>query len=214
MPVWAAEIVVDERLVRRLLAQFPELEVRSLRRLAEGWDNGVWVVDERYSFRFPRRAVAIPGIERELAVLPRLTPLLPLPLPRPVFGGRPAGDYPWPFFGSELLPGAEAGDAALDDDARLRVALELANFLRALHALELDEPLPLDFNGRADMAKRTALAREELAELERLGLWRAPPRVALLLEEAERLPPPERPVLVHGDLHFRHLLVENGRRAA
>src|SRR5919109_1367582 len=173
MPVWAAEMVVDEGLVRRLLAQFPELAVRSLRRLAEGWDNSVWVVDERYAFRFGRRAVAIPGVEREIAVLPGLAPLLPLPVPRPVFAGSPTEEYPWPFFGSELLPGVEACDANLGDDARLGVGLELARF-------------------------------------ERLGLWRAPPHMLGLLDEAERLPPPELPVLVHGDLHFRHVLVENG----
>jgi aminoglycoside phosphotransferase (APT) family kinase protein len=214
VPVWAAEVVVDEELVRRLLARFPELEVRSLRVLAEGWDNSVWVVDERYAFRFPRRAIAIPGVEREIAVLPRLAPLLPLPVPSPVFVGGPAEDYPWPFFGCELLPGVEAGDAALDDDARLAVALELARFLRTLHSVELDVPLPLDFNRRADMPKRTALAREELGELDRLGLWRAPPRVTRLLDEAERLPPPEPPVLVHGDLHFRHVLVQGSAASA
>jgi hypothetical protein len=126
VPVWAAEVVVDEELVRRLLARFPELDVRSLRMLAEGWDNSIWVVDERYAFRFPRRAIAIPGVEREIAVLPRLAPLLPLPVPRPVFVGGPAEGYPWPFFGCELLPGVEAGDAGLDDDGRLGVALELA----------------------------------------------------------------------------------------
>jgi aminoglycoside phosphotransferase (APT) family kinase protein len=119
-------------------------------------------------------------------------------------------EYPWPFFGCELLPGIEVCDAGLDDSARLDVGVELARFLRTLHALEPDETLPVDFNGRANMAKRAAMARAELAELERLGHRRAPSRVAGLLDEAERLPPPEPPVLVHGDLHFRHLLVEDG----
>jgi aminoglycoside phosphotransferase (APT) family kinase protein len=61
------------------------------------------------------------------------------------------------------------------------------------------------------MARRTALAREELAELERLGIWRAPPWLDRLFDEAQRLPSPAQPVLVHGDLHFRHVLVERGR---
>jgi aminoglycoside phosphotransferase (APT) family kinase protein len=209
MPVWAAEVDVDEQVVRLLLEQFG-LADAGLRKLAEGWDNSVWVVDERYAFRFPRRAVAIPGLEREIAVLPKLAPLLPLPVPGPAFIGKPSDSYPWPFFGAELIPGVEAGVAELCDEERLEPALQLASFLRTLHAVELDEPLPLDPNGRADMPKRAGMAREQLGELERLGLWRAPPELAGFLAETERLPPPETQAVVHGDLHFRHLLVEGG----
>ena len=211
MPVWSAEVELDEGLVRRLIGQFPELPVESLRLLAEGWDNAVWLVDERYAFRFPRRQIAISGVELELELLPKLAPLLPLPVPDPVFRGRPADGYPWPFFGSELLPGRETCDTDLDDDARLEIALQLAGFLRALHTLDFDEPLPLDANARADMTMRVPLAREHIAELERLGLSRVPLRVEHILETAERLPPAELPAVVHGDLHFRHVLVE-GRR--
>jgi aminoglycoside phosphotransferase (APT) family kinase protein len=211
VPVWSAEVELDEALVRRLIGQFPELTVQSLRLLAEGWDNAVWVADERYAFRFPRRRIAIPGVELELELLPKLAPLLPLPVPDPVFRGRPADGYPWPFFGSELLPGRETCDAELDDDARLEIALQLARFLHALHTLDFDEQLPLDANGRADMTVRVPLAREQLAALERLGVWRAPPLVGRLLDTAERLPPAELPAVVHGDLHFRHVLVD-GRR--
>jgi aminoglycoside phosphotransferase (APT) family kinase protein len=213
VPVWQADVEVDERLVRRLLAQFSELGVRSLRRLAEGWDNSVWVVDERFAFRFPRREVAVAGVRRELAVLPALAPLLPLPVPEPLFVGDADAGYPWPFFGCELLPGVEAGDSALDDGARLEVGLALARFLRALHSIELDrgQALPLDANRRADMPRRVAIAREELGKLERLGAWRAPAPLARVLAAAERLPPPQPPVLAHGDLHFRHLLVREGK---
>ncbi len=211
MPIWSAEVVVDEGLARRLLAQFSELTVESLRPLAEGWDNAVWVVNERYAFRFPRRQIAIPGVELELAFLPRLAPLLPLPIPDPIFRGRPADGYPWPFFGSELLPGRETCEAELDDEARLEVALQLASFLRTLHGTEPDELLPADANSRADMTQRVPLTRRDLAELAELGVWRAPAEVERILETAERLPPAELPSVVHGDLHFRHVLVE-GRR--
>jgi aminoglycoside phosphotransferase (APT) family kinase protein len=211
VPVWTPDLAVDEPLVRALLAQFRELAGEPLRRLATGWDNSVWVVAERYAFRIPHREVAIPGVERELAVLPELAPQLPLPVPRPVFVGGPAESYPWPFFGAELLPGEEAGSAELDDGQRRVVALELARFLRALHAVEPDEQLPRDPNGREDMAKRSLLAREELGQLKRLGVWRAPAAAEELLAAAEDLPPPEAPVVAHGDLHFRHLLVDGGR---
>ena len=208
VPVWEAEIVVDEALARQLLAQFPELEAGALRPLAYGWDYTIWVVDERYAFRFPRRQVGIPGTEREIAVLPRLAPLLPMPVPAPLHVGQPTDEYPWPFYGSLLLPGKEISEADLDDHGRLAVALGLAEFLRSLHAVELDEPLPVNVNGRADMTLRVPMAREVLSEVEQLGVWHAPPSVAALLDEAERLGPAELTAVVHGDLHFRQVLVE------
>ena len=68
MPEWDADIVVDEALVRALLAeQFPELDASSARLLGEGWDNSVWVVEERWAFRFPRREIAIPGVRARAA---------------------------------------------------------------------------------------------------------------------------------------------------
>jgi aminoglycoside phosphotransferase (APT) family kinase protein len=210
VPVWSADAVVDEGLARRLLGQFPELEVRTLRRFAEGWDNAVWLVNERWAFRFPQRAISIPGLELELLVLPHLAGRLPLPAPNPVFVGRPEGDYPWPFFGGELLPGRETCDAELDDGARLAVALDVAGFLCALHAIEVPVELPVDVNWRADMTRRVPHARGQLAEVERLGIWRVPPAVKRVLDEAERLPPPTELALVHGDLHFRHVLVADG----
>jgi len=201
--VWEPEHVVDEALARRLLGQFPELSADGLRPLAYGWDYTIWVVEERYAFRFPRRKIVLPGLERELTVLPKLAPLLPLPVPVPLFVGRPGKDFPWPFFGSELLPGRELAEAGLDEEGRLEVALELAAFLRTLHDIELDEPLPLDVNRRADMPHRVQLVRKQLDELGETS-----PAAERLLAEAERLPPSERAVLVHGDLHMRQVLAE------
>lgn len=48
-PEWAAEIAVDEALARRLIGeQFPELELRSLSLLGQGWDMTVWLVDDEW----------------------------------------------------------------------------------------------------------------------------------------------------------------------
>ena len=214
MPEWQADVVVDEDDVRGLIAaQFPSLQLRGLRRLAEGWDNAVWVVDDAWLFRFPRRQIAIPGVEREIAVLPRLAPLLPAPIPRPELVGRPAGNYPWPFFGARLLPGGEAAEAGLAEAARVRLARPFGRFLRALHRPgTLDavagHALPADPMGRADMALRVPRTLAILEEVERAGLWRAPDSLGDVLEAAGALPAPEASALVHGDLHVRHLLVD------
>lgn len=206
MREWTAEVTVDEELARRLIGgQFPQVELGSLRLLGEGWDNTVWLVDERWVFRFPRRSIAIPGVERELAALPRLAPLLPLPIPDPVFAGRPADGFPWPFFGAQHLPGAEP--LGLDEGTRARLARPLAQFLRVLHGADVDG-LPADPFGRADMAIRVPKTAEQLAGLEQAGLWRVPASVHRLLDAAAELPAPEPVAVVHGDLHFRHLLVD------
>jgi hypothetical protein len=52
VPDWDPEIEVDENLARALIAdQFPSLDVTSLRRIGEGWDNTVWATVEDIAFR-------------------------------------------------------------------------------------------------------------------------------------------------------------------
>lgn len=213
MPEWDAEVAIDGTLVRALLAeQFPGLDASSARLLGEGWDNSVWVVEERWAFRFPRRAIAIPGVRRELEVLPTLAPLLPVPVPEPRFVGVPSDDFPWPFFGAPLLPGHEVADGALTDDARGELGAHLGRFLRALHQAEIEVDLPVDPNRRADMPFRVERARACLADA--AALWPGGERVAEILADAAGLRPSSASALLHGDLHHRHVLVDAGRLTA
>lgn len=217
MPQWDAEITVDEQLARELIVtRFPDLDASELRRLGEGWDNVVWVTRDGVAFRFPRREVAVAGVEREIALLPALRPRLPLPVPDAAFASGPSNDFRWPWFGSHLIEGRELAATALDDHERIALATQLGSFLRTLHGLPLhpaeEAELPLDPFGRTDMAVRVPKTREALAAAELL--W-TPPRAAAeqlgcLLDEAEGLPPPATVTLVHGDLHARHVLVEPG----
>jgi aminoglycoside phosphotransferase (APT) family kinase protein len=207
---WSAEVTVDAELATRLIReQFSDVALRSISLLGEGWDNTVWLVDDEWVFRFPRRANVLSGIENELRVLPRIAPLLPLPIPVPELVGEPSSAFPWPFYGCQLLPGRELADAELDDASLTRLARPLAEFLRTLHALQVDVDLPVDPVARAEMTRRVPRARQYLAEVESLGLWRRPPAVDALLEEAEALPPPHATAICHGDLHLRHLLVDD-----
>jgi aminoglycoside phosphotransferase (APT) family kinase protein len=208
---WAPEVRVDEALARRLIrAQFPEVEQRAFRLLGEGWDNTVWLVDEKWVFRFPRRTMVLPGLANEIAYLPRLAPLLPLPVPVPTLIGEPSADFGWQFYGAPFLPGRELAHSALDDDARVRLAAPLGAFLRALHSLELDADLPVDPVRRADMSFRVPRTNERFDRLAQEGLWTAPPGALEIVAAAGRLTQPEPEVVAHGDLHLRHLLVDDG----
>jgi len=207
---WAPEVVVDEPLARRLIGeQFPEVEQRSLQLLGAGWDNTVWLVDVEWVFRFPRRQMVIPGIENEMRHLPRIGPLLPVPIPNPTLLGKASDEFAWPFHGAPFLPGRELAEVDPDDDARTRLGRPLGEFLRALHSLELDAELPVDPVRRADMTFRVPKTRERLAELESLGIWSASPAAREIVEGAAELGPPEPSAVVHGDFHLRHLLVDD-----
>lgn len=210
MQEWAPEVRVDEALARRLIrAQFPEVEQRSFRRLGEGWDNTVWLLDDAWVFRFPRRTMVIPGLLNEIEHLPRLAPLLPLAIPVPTLVGEPTDDFAWPFYGAPFLPGRELADADLGEEGRVLLGRRLGEFLRALHSLELDAELPVDPVRRADMSFRVPKTLERLAQVEELGLWVVPAAALEIVDAAAGLDAPEPIALVHGDLHLRHLLVDD-----
>ena len=212
---WEAEHIVDEALARRLIGrQFPQVASGRLRPLGEGWDHTVWLADGRWAFRFPRRAVILPGFGRANALLGQLAPLLPLAVPAPELLGEPDAGYPWPFTGAPLIPGDEPGRAGLTDGDRAALAVPLAEFLRALHDVDPGLGaglLELDGNRRADMDVRVPWTRERLEELAARGLWHAPAAAGELLAAAQDLPASSARAIAHGDLHGRHLLIDRGR---
>jgi aminoglycoside phosphotransferase (APT) family kinase protein len=213
MHEWAPERTVGDEDARHLIGgQFPEVDTSTMRLFGEGWDSTVWLVGGRWVFRFPRRSVVLPGFQRELAALPVIAEALPVPVPVATMVGEPVEEFPWPFAGAGLIAGTELAHAGLDDAARIRLAEPMARFLRALHDIDpaasaVTAALPVDDNRRADMPHRAGRAAERLSELHRLGLWAAPPEAAGVLADARLLPPPTEAVVVHGDLHLRHLLV-------
>jgi aminoglycoside phosphotransferase (APT) family kinase protein len=208
---WSPELTVDSDLARRLIRdQFDDVPARQLRLLGTGWDMTVFLADETWVFRFPRRAIAVPGIEREIAALPRLT-ALPQPIPVPRFVGTGSPAFPWPFFGARYIDGREAAGVTLDDDQRKALGAAVGRFLRSLHdparlasltGLLRDDPM-----GRTDMRQRVERTRGQLAEIARIGLWEAPSSVAAVLGAARELPPVPATVVAHGDLHVRHVLL-------
>ena len=214
-PPWTAERTTDrDRAARLVAARFPALRGASVVPLGEGWDNAVHLVGGRWAFRFPRRAVALPGVRRELAVLPLVAPLLPLPVPVPQLVADDDDPVePWPFTGARLLAGRELADAGLPDDARTEVAAGLGALLRALHAPGAQRAvagvyLPVDPMDRAWPRARLSQTLDQLHRLAADGVWSLDPAVEALLRRAAGLGAPAgRPVLVHGDLHVRHVLV-------
>lgn len=200
---WEATHGVDAALAARLVhGAFPDLADRAPSHVGSGWDNDVWRFGE-LAFRFPRRPEALPLLAVEAAVLPRLAPLLPLPIPAPTRFGAPTDAFPHPWHGGPFLPGTTADRV---DPARLAgLAAPLGAFLRALHAIEAP--------GIPDDTLKSFPERRLAKTLQRLpGLvgtaWE--PEIGRI-EGALRAPLPPAPpwTTCHGDLYLRHLLVDD-----
>ena len=208
---WESAQPVDAARAAALVgAQFPSLRDAPVREVATGWDNSVLLVGD-VLFRFPRREIALDGQRRELAVLPLIASALPLAVPVPTHLGEPAGDYPWPFWGAAMVPGRELG--LVPDGDRSSAAEAAGAFLRGLHGLQVDVELPVDPMGRATPRLRAEITRRWLSSLQDRGLWSPSAEVDALVD-ADLAPPAGPYVLVHGDLHLRHLLVDDARRPA
>jgi aminoglycoside phosphotransferase (APT) family kinase protein len=201
---WESAQPVDAARAARLVGgQFPELRGVPVRHVANGWDNSVLLVGD-VLFRFPRREIAVTLQSRELAVLPYVADRVPLPVPVPTHLGEPAEDYPWPFWGAAMLPGVEL--ARVPDVDRTAAAEALGAFLRALHDLPAPVDLPVDPMHRAAPRLRAERTREWLDQLRAARAFAASAEVDALVG-LDLGVPHEPSVLVHGDLHLRHLLV-------
>jgi aminoglycoside phosphotransferase (APT) family kinase protein len=107
---------IDVALVRRLVAaQFPEwadLPVRPVE--LDGWDNRTFRLGAEMSVRLPSHKAYEAQVEKEHCWLPRLAPLLPLPIPVPLALGSPAEGYPCRWSVYRWLDGEPAALAPIE----------------------------------------------------------------------------------------------------
>ena len=104
-----AEVNIDSSLVRALLQQQrPDLADLPLLELANGWDNVVFRLGDELTIRLPRHLAAVELVSNEQRWLPLLAPHLPLPIPAPVFAGRPGCGHPFSWSICPWLPGSTA----------------------------------------------------------------------------------------------------------
>jgi len=219
---WTAELSVEPELAKRLIeSQFPALTPVSLKLIGEGWDNIVYRVNNDYAFRFPRRQIAVALLETEGRVLPHLVPRLPLSIPEPLFFGQPGPEFPWQFLGYRFVEGQTACKARLSLEERARLAVPLAHFLKALHAIPVGQAT--EFGVRPDMSPgpsglkrcdiqgRWPIAFENVKKIQALGLFAQCDKLFALLESLKNVKEYGPHRLVHGDLYARHLLVNHER---
>jgi aminoglycoside phosphotransferase (APT) family kinase protein len=217
--VWEAEQTIEPSVALQLIKeQFPELCAENIRLLGVGWDNTAFVVDEKLIFRFPRREIALPSLENEWCILPKLAPRLSAPIPIPQWKGLPTANFPWPFIGYRMIPGVTACQANLCENERAALAEPIARFLSILHSPPSAEfsqchIAEIEQDG-LDCALLIPKLKKTFAELSVLELLENEKQLQRIIENAQNCTPSVNKCIVHGDFYIRHLLVDDQKHLA
>ncbi len=208
------KVTIDATLVSRLIAaQFPQWADLSVEPVeTSGWDNRTFRLGETMSVRLPSAEGYAAQVEKEQRWLPRLEPLLPLPIPRPLALGRPAEGYPWPWSVYRWLEGENATLKRIDDPSAFATAL--ARFLVALQKIDSaggPPPGPHNFFRGGPLSVYDAEMRNALTALEgEIDVAAA----TAVWDAALNATWHGSPVWIHGDVAAGNLLVKEGRLSA
>lgn len=200
-----AELEIDVPLIYGLLEeQHPDLKHLPLYPIDAGWDNAIFRLGDRLTVRLPRRKVAASLIENEQIWLPQLADRLPIPVPTPYRLGKPTEKYPWRW---SVLPWL-AGVTADRQEPYADRAKPFASFLRSLHVPAPSNAPRNGFRG-VPLEQRAASIEERMQRLKtKTNLITA--QIEKVWHQALNAPMDVRPTWLHGDLHPRNILVENG----
>jgi aminoglycoside phosphotransferase (APT) family kinase protein len=208
------EIPMDEARVRGLLRdQFPEWADLPLKEWDEhGTDHTLFRLGDDMVVRMPIRPFNGSPLEkqqvgREARWIPFIAPQLPLELPAQLGLGQPTDDYPWHWSIVRWIEGERLND---DNIEPLTAAVELAEFVRALHRIDPTGGPPA---GKTTWGRGASLrpgadivrdAIERARDLYDTAPLRAAWEEAVAAEEWDR-----DPVWFHGDL-AGNLIVRDG----
>ncbi|MWA10923.1 aminoglycoside phosphotransferase family protein [Streptomyces sp. BA2] len=206
----AHEADIDARLVRRLLAaQFPDWAHLAVEPVdSNGTVNAIYRLGDDMAVRLPRIEGGVGDVEREVLLLPRLAPSLPVAIPAPMGKGEPGEGYPWPWYVYRWLGGENPVVGGLVEPGLF--AADLAAFVTALRGVDPADAPAAYRSG--PLAPRDADTRDAISQLRGVidtdaatAAWDAALR-------APRWDGP--PVWVHADLQPGNLLTADGRLSA
>lgn len=180
--------------VQAILQQnFPELTIKSISALGDGWDNTTWLINE-------------------IKTLPHL-PALNASHPKPKFVCMEPHGFDYPIYAHPYLKGISADRAKLSMTDRTALASQLGFFLKALHSFPLEKAKQLDVGfdqiERANFKKRYALTESRLEYLFAKRLVKNPKALLSAFKQRLDTKVPDLVVLGHGDLYARHILLDD-----
>jgi aminoglycoside phosphotransferase (APT) family kinase protein len=215
-PEWQADIIVTDQIAKTCIEnQFSELlPIKHFQNIGEGWDNKVYLVNNKIIFRFPRRTVAIDLIHKENHLLTIIHAHVntSLKIPYPIFQGKPSELYPYAFHGYEMILGKSACHANLTEKNRINSLEGLTEFLINLHRIDKQKAESLNISpqpvSRTDIPKVITLFEKWLQKLYDINIVSINLKLFNeVLKEAEQIKLSDNDLcVIHGDIYCRHLI--------
>ena len=208
------EVDINVSLVGRLVAaQFPHWADLAIKLVEVGGiDNRTFHLGAHMTVRLPSAAAYVLQVEKEHRWLPKLAPLLPLPIPVPLAKGAPADGYPWQWSVYRWLEGETATAERIADLRQFATAL--TRFLTAFQQIDSaggPPPGRHNFFRGGPLMVYDAETRQAIAALEgKIDTDAA----SAVWEAALRATWHGSPVWFHGDISWGNLLVKRGRLCA
>ena len=214
---WQPEVEMDEKNASELICeQFPELCKYQVKKIGQGFDNTIFSLEENYLFRFPRRVVAAQLLENEKNLLSIIGPDLPILTTIPLFFGKPTEKFIWPFIGYSFIKGKVPNE--LSPIERIAMARPLANFLKKLHSISVKKMeeigIPRDHIRRLDLSHRVPKLRKNLVKVFEHNLFQHKDLLKQYINEIKYINIQSKDVLVHGDLHYRNMILNEENKLA
>jgi aminoglycoside 2''-phosphotransferase len=121
-----------------ILKNFPDLTLKTIRRFGSGMNNSGFLINGTHVFRFAKYEQASRSLDIETAVLPEISKVVELPIPRIECTGIQANGLR--FAGYGLIKGIGLEKKHLLERGQLKVALvqKLAKFLEQFHSVDTE----------------------------------------------------------------------------
>ena len=196
-------------LAKRILLEFPKIEIDSARLVRAGWYNVVVDFNNQWIFRFPRFKAAEEGLKREIKLLGLLKGKLSIRIPD-YEHVAPSRKNEYSFGGYRKIIGTPTTPHGYQNTWTETLGNDLASFLRELHSARItritSKILPV-WNPKRRLRKlwreARSLAYKYLdVETRRLSDRFFEKGVETFVNAHSR------PVFVHGDLTDRNILVD------
>ena len=191
------------------------IKIESIKKLGEGFDNVVFLVNNKYVFRFPKHTESETLMIDENHILPTLQKILPLNIPNLIYFGKPTKSYDFSFHGYELLQGESAYKTILSETDLQNCLKQFAIFLKKLHSIK--SPQAQSIGAKNQLYDKTTVKRViESLENRIAVLWqnnvieKNEDIIKNKIELSKKIKIiHDDDCLVHGDLDFRHILIKN-----